>query len=174
MKRAAFLLAGITCWLSGGCATTPLQPDAGARVEQFRFPNGPTVVFENRSGLRARKPAGTGLYYTDYGNEVINLRLALMHMASDLGCGNAQVCEEISVDTGVGPLSFALRKLSRLVSDADISASADARPRYQYQAMAMDKTSRGGSFLSVDIVCATRQACVDQLRALQSLRIVAR
>ncbi|HEX6662018.1 MAG TPA: hypothetical protein VF067_09145 [Sphingomicrobium sp.] len=143
-------------------------------MEQFRFPNGPTVTFENRSGLRARKPAGTGLYYADYGNEAVNLRLGLMHMWSDLGCGNAVGCEEIAVDTRIGRVSFALRKLSRLVSDADISASADARPRYQYQALAMDKTSRGGSFLSVDIVCATRQACLDQITAMRSLRVVDR
>ena len=101
MKRV-FFLAGITCWLSGGCAMTPVQPRASAQVEQFRFPNGPTVAFEDRLGLLARKPAGAGLYYTDYGNEVVNMRLALMHMPSDLGCGNAQGCEQIAVDTAWG------------------------------------------------------------------------
>jgi hypothetical protein len=131
------------------------------------------LAFVNTLRLRVREVAGAGSYYTDYSNESVNLRLALAHMWSDLSCGNQQNCEQITVDNGIGRMSFFLRKLSRRVSNADLSASADSRPRYVYQALAMDKVSHGGSLLMVDIACATRRLCLDQIAALRSLRIVA-
>lgn len=172
MNRFALFLAGVL-FVLGGCVVAHPQPVTSAPMEQLRFPNGPTLAFENSMGLRMRKPAGAGLYYIDFSNESVNLRIALAHSWSDLSCGREPGCQEIVADTGLGRVSFALRKLSRRVSEADISASADAQPRYEYQALAMDKVSRGGSFLSVDIACATRQVCLNQIAALRSLRVVA-
>ena len=117
---------------------------------------------------RSEPPRGT---FSDFACRDLNLRLSIAQMPMSFACHNEPDCSAIPVRTEQGNIQFYLRPLKSPVSEAGISASNDQTPRYSYQALALKTLSVPGSYLVVDLACATRDVCVAQIGNLQTLRL---